>query len=160
MTKSKGSTIWIDADACPRGVKEILYRAAQRIGAPLVLVANQPLWTPPSQLIRSVLVPGGHDVADAWIADHMAPGDLVITADIPLAAMVVERGGTALDPRGHLYTAENVRERLSMRDFMADLRGAGVETGGPRPWGKNDQQSFANALDRTLTGLFPRPRLL
>ncbi len=153
MKPMKLTTIWIDADACPRGVKEILYRASERVKVPLVLVANKPLWTPHSDLISAILVPGGADVADAYIADHMTAGDLVITADVPLAAIVVEKGGVALDPRGEVYTTENIGERVSVRDFMAELRSGGVETGGPRPWGKGDQQSFANALDRTLSGL-------
>jgi uncharacterized protein YaiI (UPF0178 family) len=143
--------IWVDADACPKPVKEILYRAAERIQAPLILVANQPLYTPPSPLIRSVLVPGGCDVADGHIAEHLHPGDLVVTADIPLAAIVVEKGGHALDPRGELYTVDNIRERLCVRDFMAELRSGGVDTGGPRPWGNGDKQAFANQLDRFLS---------
>lgn len=147
----KLSQIWVDADACPRAIKEILYRAAERVEIPLILVANQPLYTPPSPLISSVIVPGGYDVADAHIADSLLPGDLVITADIPLAAAVIEKGGFALDPRGELFTTDNIGERLSMRDFMADLRSGGVETGGPRPMGKGDIQKFANCLDRFLS---------
>ncbi len=129
----------------------MLYRAAERIGVKLILVANQPLYTPPSPLISSVIVPGGFDVADDYIADNLLPGDLVITADIPLAAAVIEKGGFALNPRGELYTTENISERLSVRDFMAELRSGGVETGGPRPLGKGDRQAFANQLDRFLS---------
>jgi uncharacterized protein YaiI (UPF0178 family) len=142
--------IWVDADACPAAIKEILYRAAQRVGVPLTLVANQPLQTPPSQLIRSVQVRRGFDVADKQIAEQVQPGDLVITADIPLAAEVIEKGAEAINPRGEHYTAENIRERLALRDFMAGLRDAGAVTGGPSPFGPTDRQAFANALDRLL----------
>ena len=142
--------IWVDADACPAAIKEILYRAAQRVGVPLTLVANQPLQTPPSQLIRSVQVQRGFDVADKQIAEQVQPGDLVITADIPLAAEVIEKGAEAINPRGEHYTAENIRERLALRDFMAGLRDAGEVTGGPSPFGPSDRQAFANALDRLL----------
>ena len=147
----KLSRIWVDADACPKQVKEILFRAAQRVEVPLILVANQPLYTPQSPLISSVIVPGGFDVADDHIAENLSPGDLVITADIPLAAIVVEKGAFALDPRGEMYTEDNIGERLSVRDFMAELRSGGVETGGSRPWGKTDAQKFANSLDRFLS---------
>ena len=142
--------IWVDADACPAAIKEILYRAAQRVGVPLTLVANQPLQTPPSKLIRSVQVRRGFDVADKQIAEQVQPGDLVITADIPLAAEVIEKGAEAINPRGEHYTAENIRERLALRDFMAGLRDAGEVTGGPAPFGPSDRQAFANALDRLL----------
>jgi uncharacterized protein YaiI (UPF0178 family) len=142
--------IWVDADACPAAIKEILYRAAQRVGVPLTLVANQPLQTPPSQLIRSVQVRRGFDVADKQIAEQVQPGDLVITADIPLAAEVIEKGAEAINPRGEHYTAENIRERLALRDLMAGLRDAGEVTGGPSPFGPSDRQAFANALDRLL----------
>jgi uncharacterized protein YaiI (UPF0178 family) len=143
--------IWVDADACPTAIKEILYRAAQRVGAPLTLVANHPLQTPPSRLIRSVQVRRGFDVADRHIAEHLQPGDLVVTADIPLAAEVIEKGGEAINPRGEHYTPGNIRERLAMRDFMAELRDAGEVTGGPPPLSASDRQAFANALDRLLT---------
>jgi uncharacterized protein YaiI (UPF0178 family) len=143
--------IWVDADACPKVIKEILFRAAQRVAVPLVLVANQPLRTPPSPLIRSVQVPGGFDVADGYIAEQVAPGDLVVTADIPLAAEVLERAAHALNPRGELYTEDNIRERLVMRDFMDELRGSGVQTGGPAALNQADRQAFANELDRFLT---------
>jgi uncharacterized protein YaiI (UPF0178 family) len=142
--------IWVDADACPAAIKEILYRAAQRVGVPLTLVANQPLQTPPSKLIRSVQVRRGFDVADRHIAERLQPGDLVITADIPLAAEVIEKGGQAINPRGEHYTPENIRERLAVRDLMAELRDTGEVSGGPPPLGRSDRQAFANALDRLL----------
>ena len=149
----KSETIWVDADACPKAVKEILYRAADRVGVSVILVANQSLDVPGSPHIQSVQVPMGFDVADSHIAQSAAPGDLVITADIPLAAEVVAQGCMAINPRGELYTEENIRERLNMRDFMATLRSSGVETGGPLPFGQSDRQSFANQLDRFLAGI-------
>lgn len=142
--------IWVDADACPGPVKEILFRAAQRTGVALTLVANQPLKTPPAAHIRAIQVPGGFDVADNAIVDRVAQGDLVITADIPLAAAVLERGAHALNPRGERYTQDNIRERLGMRDFMDTLRSSGVQTGGPAAFGPRDRQAFANGLDRFL----------
>jgi len=142
--------IWVDADACPKVIKEILYRAAQRCAVPLTLVANQPLSTPPSPYIRSVQVAAGFDVADNHIASRAQAGDLVITADIPLAAAVIDRGCHALDPRGELYSADNIRQRLSMRDFMEQLRSSGVDTGGPAALSPRDRQAFANQLDRFL----------
>lgn len=148
--------IWVDADACPRVIKDILYRVAQRRGIELVLVANQLLTVPRSPLIRSVVVPQGIDVADQSITAWSTPGDLVITADIPLAAAVVEKGVQAINPRGELYTADNVRQHLSMRNFMDSLRGAGVQTGGPEAFGQRDRQAFANQLDRLLTRLQPK----
>ena len=147
--------IWVDADACPNAVKEILFRVAERVKLPVILVANQPLRTPPSRYVRSVQVAGGFDVADAHIAGAVEAGDLVITADIPLAAAVVERGAFALDPRGELYTKENVGQRLSMRNFMEEMRGSGVETGGPKGFSPADRQAFANRLDTLLAR---RPR--
>lgn len=145
-------TIWIDADAAPRDVKEIVYRAAKRLEIPTILVANQRLSAPLNNpYVSAVEVAGGPDVADQHIADHAAAGDLAVTADIPLAAILVEKGLTVLDPRGEQYSAENVRERLSIRDFMDSLRGSGVETGGARPYGPRDRQAFAGALDRVLT---------
>jgi hypothetical protein len=143
--------IWVDADACPNAIKEILFRAAERVQVELILVANAPLRTPPSRHIRSIQVPAGFDVADKEIARRAAPGDLVVTADIPLAAELVGRGIHALNPRGELYTTENIRERLRMRDFMDELRSTGVMTGGPPTLGQADRQAFANALDRFLT---------
>jgi len=142
--------ILVDADACPNVIKEILYRAAQRLQLPLILVANQPLRPPPSPFIKSIRVSAGFDVADSRIVQEIQSGDLVITADIPLAAEVVEKGGFALNPRGELYTRENVRERLAMRDMMTELRDTGVETGGPSTIGKSERQAFANQLDRFL----------
>jgi hypothetical protein len=143
--------IWIDADACPRVIKDILYRAAERRGIPLILVANKPLRTPPSPLIRSIHVEAGFDVADQEIARRVEPGDLVITADIPLAADIIVRGAHALNPRGDFYTTDNIHERLTMRNMMDELRGAGVEMGGPAPLTPGDRQAFANQLDRFLT---------
>ncbi len=142
--------IWVDADACPNVIKDILYRAAERVGVALTLVANQPLTTPRSKWIRSVQVSGGFDVADNWIVKAVQAGDLVITADIPLAAEVVEKDALALNPRGELYTRENVRERLGIRDMMEELRSSGVNTGGPPTLTKSDRQAFANQLDRIL----------
>jgi uncharacterized protein len=142
--------IWVDADARPAVVKEILYRAAERARVPLTLVANQPLRTPPSPFIRTLQVPRGFDVADNEIARRVQAGDLVVTADIPLAAQVIERGGHALDPRGEMYSADTIRERLTMRDFMDELRASGVQTGGPPPLAHGDRQRFANQLDRFL----------
>jgi len=143
--------IWVDADACPIVIKEILYRAAERLQVALTLVANKALRTPPSTHIDSVQVGAGFDVADDWIVQHTRPGDLVITADIPLAAQVLERGGHALNPRGELYTTDTIRERLSLRNFLDELRGSGVMTGGPPTLNQNDRQAFANQLDQFLT---------
>ena len=145
--------ILVDADACPGAIKDILYRAAERSRLQMTLVANQPLRTPPSPFIRSVQVPRGFDVADDEIARRVEPGDLVITADIPLAAQVIEKGGHAIDPRGELYSTENIRERLAMRDFMDGLRASGVATGGPAPLAPSDRQRFANQLDGLLARL-------
>lgn len=143
--------IWIDADAAPRHVKEIVFRAARRLELEPVLVANKPLSGPRhNPYVRAVRVPGGPDAADRHIVEHASPGDLVVTADIPLAAELVEGGVLVLDPRGEEYTPETVRERLSVRDFMESLRAAGVETSGPRPYGDRDRHAFAGALDRIL----------
>ncbi|HET7395359.1 MAG TPA: YaiI/YqxD family protein [Gammaproteobacteria bacterium] len=142
--------IWVDADACPKVIKEILFRAAQRAQVQVTLVANQALRTPASQHIKSLQVSSGFDVADNEIVKQVAADDLVITADIPLAAQVVEKGAYALNPRGELYTADNVKARLSLRDFMANLRDSGVPTGGPAPLSLSDRQAFANHLDRLL----------
>jgi uncharacterized protein len=143
--------IWIDADAAPRDVKEIVFRAAKRLGIEAVLVANARLPVPlDNPHVRAVQVQGGPDVADRFIADNAEPRDVAITADIPLAATLVEKGLAVLDPRGELYDEENVRERLSIRDFMESLRGSGVETGGARPWGPREKQAFAAGLDRVL----------
>jgi uncharacterized protein len=147
-------TIWVDADAAPRDAKEIVFRAAKRLEMPAVLVANRRLSTPPGNpFVSAVWVQGGPDVADGHIADHAAAGDVAITADIPLAAILVEKGIVVLDPRGERFTEENVRERLSIRDFMESLRGSGVETGGAGPYGTREKQAFAAALDRVLTAL-------
>lgn len=142
--------IWVDADACPKTVKEILFRAAERAAVQVTLVANQPMAVPPSRHVRTIQVSPGFDVADNEIVKRLAPGDLVITADIPLAAEVIARGGHALNPRGELYTTDNVRERLNLRDFMDTLRSSGIDTGGPAALGPRDRQAFANALDRWL----------
>ena len=143
--------IWIDADACPLVIKEILYRAAKRTATGMTLVANQPLRIPKSPHISFIQVAPGPDVADKEIVNRMVAGDLVITADIPLAADVISKGGHAINPRGELYTTENIRHRLSIRDFMQDLRANGVETGGPAALNKNDRQAFANQFDHFLT---------
>ncbi len=142
--------IWVDADACPGVIKEIIFRAAERLHIQTTLVANQMLRTPPSKFIRAIQVPSGFDVADRHIVDQLNPGDLVITADIPLASFVIERGAHALNPRGELYTTTNIQERLTMRNFMEGLRSAGIETGGPAAFGQADRQAFGNALDRFL----------
>ena len=142
--------IWVDADACPKPIKEILFRVADRLELQVTLVANHALRTPPSRYIRSVQVPGGFDVADNHIAQQMEAGDLVVTADIPLAAEVIDKHGHALNPRGEFYTRENIGERLNMRDFMAQLRDSGVATGGPSSLSQADRQAFANELDRFL----------
>jgi uncharacterized protein YaiI (UPF0178 family) len=142
--------IWVDADACPVVIKDILFRAADRTGTSLTLVANQPLQVPSSRFIKTIQVPSGFDVADNEIVKRLEAGDLVVTADIPLAAEVIEKGGHALNPRGELYTQENIRARLNMRDFMDTLRASGVNTGGPPTISQRDRQDFANNLDRFL----------
>lgn len=142
--------IWVDADACPGVIKEILYRAAEREHIPLTLVANRPLRVPPSPYIHTVQVMAGFDVADNWIALQAQPADLVVTADIPLAAQIIALGAHALNPRGELYDRDNIRERLNLRDFMETLRGSGVETAGPAALGPRDRQAFAAQLDRLL----------
>lgn len=149
--------IWVDADACPGVIKDILFRAADRARMRMTLVANQPVRRAVSPYIHFVQVGAGLNVADERIVELMAPGDLVITADVPLAASVIEKGGTALDPRGTLYTAENVRERLSVRNFLDELRGSGVNTGGPPSLGLRERQLFANQLDRWLAKATPAP---
>ena len=143
--------IWVDADACPNVIKEILFRAATRAHVSLTLVANQLLRMPPSPYIKAIQVPSGFDVTDSKIVQQLQSGDLVITADIPLAALVIEKGGHALNPRGEFYTTENIRERLAMRNFMDELRNTGVNTGGPAVLSLSDRQAFANQLDRFLT---------
>jgi uncharacterized protein YaiI (UPF0178 family) len=143
--------IWVDADACPVVVKEILFRATDRTGVQLTLVANQPLRTPPSPHIRTLQVPRGFDVADDEIVKQLDAGDLVITSDIPLAAEVIDKGAHALSPRGEMFTTENIRARLNMRDFLDTMRASGVQTdGGPAAFSQRDKQEFANNLDRFL----------
>lgn len=142
--------IWVDADACPVVIKEILYRAAVRSQITLTLVANHALRVPPSPFIKTLQVAGGFDVADNFIVQQVAPGDLVITADIPLASEVINKGGHALNPRGELYTTDTIKERLTMRDFMDQMRGSGIQTGGPAALNQRDRQNFANQLDRWL----------
>jgi hypothetical protein len=144
--------LWIDADAAPRDVKEIVFRAARRLELETLLVANQRLQVPPGNaFVAAVRVEGGPDAADRHIAEAALPGDVAVTADIPLAAALVEKGVSVIDPRGEEYTPENVGERLAVRDFMDGLRGSGVETGGSRPYGAKEKQAFAAALDRVLT---------
>jgi uncharacterized protein YaiI (UPF0178 family) len=142
--------IWVDADACPNVIKEILFRAAERVQIHLILVANTTLRTPPSRYVSSIRVGAGLDVADNAIVKEMESGDLVITADIPLAFEVIGQGGHALNPRGEFYSKENIEERLTMRNFMDELRGSGVNTGGPATLNQKDKQAFANQLDRFL----------
>ena len=142
--------IWVDADACPQAIKEILFRAAERAQVLTTLVANTRLSTPSSSFVRSVRVGHGFDVADHWIAQQVQPGDLVITADIPLAAQVIARGAHALDPRGELYSEDNVHDRLAVRHLMQALRATGERIAGPAPLGHGDRQRFANHLDRFL----------
>ena len=142
--------IWVDADACPNVIKEILFRAAERLQIHLIMVANTTLRTPPSPYVSSIRVGAGFDVADNAIVKEMASGDLVITADIPLASEVIGKGGHALNPRGEFYSKENIEERLTMRNFMDEMRDAGVNTGGPAPLNQKDKQAFANQLDRFL----------
>jgi len=142
--------IYVDADACPNVIKEILYRAARRIKIPLTLVANRPLNVPRSNYIKVIQVPGGMDVADEKIVEMVQSGDLVITADIPLADHVVKKDAYALDPRGKLYTTSNIRQALSIRNFMTELRSGGVDTGGPASFNQKDKQAFADQLNRFL----------
>jgi len=149
--RPRAMKIWVDADACPVVAREILFRAAERTGIRLTLVANQPMNTPNSDIIRSIQVPRGFDVADDEIVRRVDEGDLVITSDIPLAAEVIEKGAHALSPRGELHTRENIGAKLNMRDFMDTMRSSGVEMGGgPAAYGQRDKQEFANALDRLL----------
>ncbi len=145
--------IWVDADACPVVIKEILFRAAERTGVPLTLVANQPMRTPPSPVIKMLQVTSGFDVADNEIVKRLEADDLVITGDIPLAAEAIDRGARALSPRGELFTPENIRERLNMRDFMDTLRASGIDTGGPPALSQSDRKAFASHLDKLLAGI-------
>lgn len=146
-------TIWVDADACPGVIKDILFRAAERTGVATVLVANQLLRVPPSPYIRALQVPAGFDVADNHIAQQAQPGDIVVTADIPLAAQVVAKGALALNPRGELYSDATIREALALRNFMTELRDSGVQTGGPAAFSQRDRANFAAQLDKLLQKL-------
>jgi uncharacterized protein len=150
LSGGKLMQIWVDADACPRVIKDILFRAAERLHVSLTLVANRLLHTPPSPYIKAIKVDYGLNVADNQIVQKLQPGDLVITADIPLAAEIIEKGGHALDPRGEFYTKGNIGERLAVRNFMDELRSGGVDTGGPSSFNRSDRQAFANQLDRFL----------
>jgi uncharacterized protein YaiI (UPF0178 family) len=150
--------LWLDADAVPREVKEVCFRASERLSLETILVANQRLQLPPGYLhLSAVRVDGGADIADRYIAEHAVAGDVAVTADIPLAAILVPNGVVVIDPRGDEYTAEIIGERLSVRNFMDSLRGAGVETGGHAAYGRREKQAFANALDRALARA-SRPR--
>jgi uncharacterized protein YaiI (UPF0178 family) len=142
--------IWVDADACPKAIKDILFRAAERTGIMTILVANQFLQTPPSRYIKLVFVTSGYDVADNEIVKRLRVGDLVITGDIPLAYEVIGKGGHAINPRGERYTQDTIKERLSMRDLMDTLRASGINTGGPSALTSRDIQAFANQLDKFL----------
>lgn len=152
--------IWIDADACPRVVKEIVFRASLRLQVPVCLVANKSLAKHTGPLVEVIEVADGFDVADDHIAEHAAPADLVVTADIPLAARIVSKGGLALDPRGEIYTEENIGDRLALRDLMAELRTDGLVLGGPAPFNLTDRQRFASALDRLLNRMVRGKRTL
>ena len=151
MKNSTSFTIWIDADACPKVVKEIVFKASFRLSIPVVLVANSYMSVPHTGIIKSIQVEKGADVADNYIIENVSKEDIVITADIPLAALIVEKGAIAINPRGELYTEDNVGERLSVRDFMQDLRDSGIETSGPPPFGTKDKAQFANALNKILS---------
>ena len=142
--------IWVDADACPNVIKEILFRAADRVAVQVTLVANQAIQVPRSRHIHAIQVASGFDVADNYIVQQAQAGDLVITADIPLASEAIDKGCLALNPRGDLYTTENIRQRLNMRDFMDTMRSSGIDTGGPPAFSKSDRMAFANQLDRLL----------
>lgn len=147
------TTVWVDADACPRPVKDMLYRLAQRIKRPVVLVANQALSVPASPYIRAVQVPAGFDVADNYIVTHIQANDILISADIPLASEVLEKGAFVITPRGERLTADNIQARLTMRNFLEEMRSSGERTGGPPPFSNTDKQQFANALDRLIAKL-------
>ena len=150
-TEADEMKIWVDADACPVVIKEILFKAADRTQVPLTLVANQPMRVPASRHIKTLQVAAGFDVADNEIVARVSVGDLVITSDIPLAAEVIEKGGLALSPRGELYSADNIGGRLNMRDFMDTMRASGIHTGGPPTLNQSDRQAFANELDKILS---------
>lgn len=151
MSKIKVNKIWIDADACPKAVKEIIFKSSFRLNVPVMLVANSYQTIPHTELIRLVIVEKGSDVADQYIIDHVGKDELVITADIPLAAKIVEKNAIALNPRGEVYTEENIGEILSLRDFMKELRDGGAMTGGPAAFGARDVQQFANSLNKILS---------
>ncbi|KZN13218.1 YaiI/YqxD family protein [Marinomonas sp. TW1] len=142
--------LWVDADACPNVIKNILFRAAERIQVPCILVANQAIAIPPSKWVERRVVSSGFDVADNYIVEQASPDDLVVTADIPLAAEVIDKGALAINPRGELYTKENIKQRLNMRDFMEQMRSSGVQTGGPASFSQQDRMAFANTLDKLL----------
>lgn len=142
--------IWVDADACPAVIKDILFRVAERLQLDVTLVANKLIRVPGSRFIRALQVPAGADAADAEIVARVSPGDIVVTGDIPLAALVLEKGGMPLNPRGEWYTKDTIAQQLTMRAFMEELRGSGVDTGGPAAFSHADRQNFANALDREL----------
>lgn len=146
-------TIWIDSDACPKPIKEVIYRASHRLSLPVFLVANSYMSVPPGTMVRSIQVDKGADVADQYIADHCGLKDIVVTQDIPLAARIVEKGAYAINPRGELYTEDNISERLVMRDLMKELRDGGMVTGGPAPFNPKDVEHFANSLNKILTKL-------
>jgi uncharacterized protein YaiI (UPF0178 family) len=145
--------IWIDADACPKVIKEVVFKASFKLKIEVVMVANSYMSFPHGGLISSIQVDQGADVADSYIVDRVVNGDLVITADIPLASLIIEKEAIAINPRGELYTEENISERLSMRNFMQELRDGGVNTGGPAPFGTKDKAAFANSLNNILTKL-------
>ena len=151
--------IWVDADACPVVIKEILFRAVERVGVPMTLVANQSIAVPRSRYITSIRVAAGFDVADDEIVRQVEAGDLVITSDIPLAAEVIEKAGVVLSPRGELYTAANIRARLNMRDFMDTMRSSGIDTGGPPPMGQGERKAFADHLDKILAPVWAQSRV-
>ncbi|WP_100635950.1 YaiI/YqxD family protein [Marinomonas sp. ef1] len=142
--------LWVDADACPNVIKTILFRAAERLEISCILVANQAISIPPSKWIERRVVSSGFDVADNYIVDNIDTQDLVITADIPLASDVIEKGALAINPRGELYTKENIKQRLGMRDFMEQMRSSGIQTGGPAVFNQQDRMAFANTLDKLL----------
>lgn len=148
--------IWVDADACPAMIKDVLFKAVERLGIDTTLVANQLVAVPPSRYIRALKVTAGFDVADNEIVKRLSAGDVVITSDIPLAAEVIEKGGHALNPRGELYSPDTIRQKLNMRDFMDTMRGSGLRTGGPPPLNARDRKAFADQLDRLLTRLRAR----
>lgn len=147
------TTLWVDADACPKAIKEILYRVAVRVSKPLVLVANQALAVPKSPYIRAVQVSSGFDVADNYIVEHIEDGDILVSADIPLASEAIEKNAFVITPRGERYTKDNIQQRLTMRNFMEEMRSSGEQTGGPPPFSNTDKQQFANTLDRLLAKL-------